>query len=120
MGKKINQLTAAADSEAVDTVKLLAIADPVTGEARKITVAQARLALSPKAYKYTATGAEGTTITIAELANKNILAILRESGVIFEVDSAPDSAEFTFDGIDIVLGAPTNPSERFLILWCYA
>ncbi len=120
MGKKINQLTAAADAEAVDTVKLFALADPITGEARKITVAQARLAFSPKSLKYIASGAEGTTITIADLANKNILAILRETGVIFEVESSPDPAEFTFDGIDIELGTDAGPGERFLILWCYA
>lgn len=118
MSKKINQLDAATDAEAKNDSWLLAQADPVDGIAKKITVAQAKEVYGVKSLKYTATGSEGSTLTIAALAGKQILAILRESGPLFEVGSAPISSEFTWDDVDIVLGAPVGGAgERFLILY---
>lgn len=69
-------------------------------------------------FKYVATGSEGSTITPPEIAGKKILLIIRENNPLFKVSSAPDSAEFTWDNTDIVLGTPISvPGERFLILY---
>jgi hypothetical protein len=116
MSKKINQLDPATDAEAKNDSWLDGIADPVNGIAKRRTTAQAKEVYATKAEKYTATGSEGTTITIAALAGRQILLIMRESGPIFEVGASPESSEFTWDDVDIVLGAATNPGERFLIL----
>ncbi len=67
--------------------------------------------------KYTATGDEGLALSIGEIVGKKILFITRESGPIYKVSNDPDSAEFTFDGTTIGLGAPTNAGDRFLILY---
>lgn len=115
MSKKINQLDALTDNQANDSTKLFALADPTTGTAYKVTLSQARDIFATKKYKYVATGSEGTTITISELAGMEILLVVRESGPLFEVDSSPSSSEFTWDNADIVLGTATNTNERFLI-----
>lgn len=118
MSKKINQLDAASNSEVQDDANLFAIANPSTGLAKKATRAQMKLALSAVALQYTATGSEGTTVTIPALAGKDILLILRESGPIFRAESLPmGSAEYTWDDTDIELGAATNPGERFIMLY---
>jgi hypothetical protein len=116
MSKKINQLDAGTDADAKNDSYLLAQADPINGLSKKITVAQAKEVFATKSELYTATGSEGTTITIPALAGRQILLIMRESGPIYEVGSSPDSSSFTWDDADIVLGAATNPGERFLIL----
>lgn len=67
--------------------------------------------------KYTATGAEGTTLTIPELAGKKILFITRGSAIVYKTSSAPASNEFTWDDTTIGLGASVTPSEPFLILY---
>jgi hypothetical protein len=118
MSKKINQLDAISNTDAKNDSFVLAQAHPTTGLAKKITVAQAKEVFATKAFKYTATGSEGTTLTIAALSGYQILAILRESGPIFEVGASPASAEYTWDDTDIVLGTPVGGAgERFLILY---
>lgn len=118
MSKRIDQLTAATNDQAANTTWLWLIGDPATGQLYKATISQLQAALGTTTKEpYTATGSEGTTLTIAALSGKTILAILRESGPIFEVDAGPDSEEFTWDSTDIELGRATNPGERFLIIY---
>ena len=116
MSKKINQLDPGTDADAKNDSYLFAQADPINGLSKKITTAQAKEVFATKKEFYTATGVEGTTITIPALSGRQILLIMRESGPIFEVGASPDSSSFTWDDADIVLGAATNPGERFLIL----
>jgi len=70
-------------------------------------------------YVYTSTGTEGSTLTPATLAGKKILFASRENMQIIKVSNLPNSSEFTWDGTDIVLGAPVNeiPGERFFFLY---
>lgn len=67
--------------------------------------------------KYVATGSEGTTITIPELAGKKILFMTRGNAIIYKTSSAPASNEFTWNDVIIGLGAATNSGEPFLILY---
>lgn len=118
MSKKINQLDAATDAEAKNDSWLDALADPTNGIAKRRTTGQSKEVFSTKKLKYVATGAEGSTLTIPEIAGYDILLIVRESGPIFEVGTSPDSSEFTWDDTDIVLGAAVGGAgERFLILY---
>lgn len=66
---------------------------------------------------YVATGAEGTTLSIPAIVGKKVLFITRGNAVIYKTSSAPSSSEFTWNDTVIVLGAVTNPNERFLILY---
>lgn len=112
--KKINELDACTDAEATDDSRLYANADASTGVAKKSTFLQQRV----KRLKYVSDNTEGDTLTIPELSGRIVLLIARESGIIFEVNSAPTSSEFTFDGTDIVLGVDVSGvDERFLILY---
>lgn len=118
MSKKINQLAPTSDAEAKNDSYLLPLADPIDGLSKKMTVAQAKEAFGVKNKLYIATGSEGSTLTITEIQGKQILAILRESGPIFEVGASPLSNQFTWDDMDIVLGAPVGGAgENFLILY---
>lgn len=67
--------------------------------------------------KYTATGTEGTTLTIPALAGKKIIFMTRGNAIIYKTSSAPASNEFTWNDTDIGLGAATNSNEPFLILY---
>lgn len=116
--KKINELGGLTLTEANEDDRLLAWGHGTTGQLSKVTMAQAKELFKTVSLKYTATGSEGSTITIAGLSGKEILSIMRESGPIFEVASAPISSEYTWDGTDIVLGAAVGGAgERFLILY---
>lgn len=118
MSRKINQLDPISAADAKNDSFVLAQAHPTTGLAKKITVAQAKEVFATKSITYTATGSEGTTLTIPALSGYQILAIMRESGPIFEVGASPGSAEFTWDDTDIELGAAVGSAgERFLILY---
>lgn len=116
MSKKTNQLDAATDAEAKNDSYLWPLADPINGISKKVSQAQAKEVFATKRETYTATGSEGTTITIPALAGRQILMIIRESAIIHEVGSSPDSSSYTWDDADIVLGAETNAGERFIIL----
>jgi hypothetical protein len=118
MSKKINQLTAATDEEALNDSYLFAIADPTDGIALKMTVEQAKEVFGTKKLKYVASGEEGLTITIAQLAGKDILSILRSSGPLYEGEGvSPDYDEYKWDSVTIFFGVATNPGEKFLILY---
>jgi len=67
--------------------------------------------------KYTATGTEGTTLTIPELVGKKILFMTRGNAIIYKTSSAPASNEFTWNDATIELGAATISNEPFLILY---
>ena len=68
--------------------------------------------------KYTATGSEGSTLTIPAIKGKKIMLLTRESAVLYKVNINPDPVEYTWDGTDIVLGTPISMAgERFLILY---
>jgi hypothetical protein len=118
MSKRIDQLSTLTDSQVAEDSRLLAIGDPSTGQLYKCTQAQLKAVYSTQSYKHTADGSEGTTLTIEALAGKTIIAIYREGMALYEVDSSPDTVEFTWDGTDIVLGLGVNyAGERFLILY---
>ena len=67
--------------------------------------------------KYIATGTEGTTLTVPELAAKKILLVTRGNTVIYKTSSSPASNEFTWDDVNIGLGTATNLNDPFLILY---
>lgn len=67
--------------------------------------------------EYIGLGTEGTALVISGLAGKNILLITREAGALYKKASAPDTAEYTWDGTTIVFGLPVPLSARFLILY---
>lgn len=73
---------------------------------------------------YTATGNEGSTLTIPAIYGKKILMLVRETFTQYEVAAfdANQSTEFLWENssnplTDIQLGTAVNPSERFLILY---
>lgn len=116
--KKIHQFAVPTDTQAKTHTYLWVMGDPVTGLLYKPTGAQVAKSFSTYKTKYSAVGNEGDTLTIAALANMEILMIAREGQVIYEVDSSPDTAEFIFDGTDITLGLDVQMAgERFLILY---
>jgi len=118
MSKKINQLDSASDAECANDSYLIPLADPTNGIALKMTVSQAKEVYGTKKLKYIATGLEGSTLTLSQLLGKNILAIFRGVGTIYEADDlTPDSDEYIWDQTDIGLGADTNTNEKFLILY---
>lgn len=67
--------------------------------------------------EYFTTGAEGTTLTISDIAGKKILFITREGYTIYKVSNAPDTEEYIWDDTNIILGRTVNADERFLILY---
>ena len=115
MSRKITELDSLTQAQANDDTRLMALGDASTGRLYKITLAQAKTIFSTFVAKHTATGSEGTTLTIVALAGKDIISITREGGPLIEVDSSPDPAEFTWNGTNIVLGTATTAGERFLI-----
>lgn len=118
MDKKITGFAVPTDAQTANVNNLWVFGDPVTGLLYKPTADQVRKAFSAYKTKYTASGSEGDTITIAALSGKEILMIAREGQVIYEVSSSPDESEFVFDGTDITLGLDVNMAgERFLILY---
>lgn len=118
MSRKVNQLDPLNNSQAKNDSWLIPQCDPVSGTSYYMTVSQAKEVYATKKLKYTATGSEGSNLTIPALAGYEILMIMRESGPIYEVGSSPDSSSFTWNDITIVLGTPVSGAgERFLILY---
>lgn len=118
MGKKINELTGVSDITATSNNQLLPLADPVSGVAGKLTIQQAKTVFGTFKKLYISTGTEGSTLTISEVAGKELLSISREAAQIYEIGSAPDTTQFVFDGTHITLGlAVGGAGERFLILY---
>lgn len=118
MSKKINQLTAATDAEAINDSYLFPLADPVNGVALKTSVAQAKEIFKVKKLKYVCNGLEGTTLTLSQLAGKDIMLIIRGMSPIYEsTDGTPETDEYEWDTVNITLGAATNQLEKFIILY---
>lgn len=67
--------------------------------------------------KYTATGSEGTTLSIPAITGKKVVFLTRESAVLYPVSNLPDAAEYVWTGSVLQLGAATNIGDRFLILY---
>lgn len=124
LGKKINELVPYSDLDVAAGDLLVPMADPVTGIAGYGTIQQIVDAAGGGGgggtyikLKYVATGVEGPTLTIPTLSGKVILLLTREAGILYEVPSAPDSTEYTWDGSDIVLGLAPGAGERFNIIY---
>lgn len=117
MSKKINEFAIPSDADVANDANLFPIGDPATGQMYQGTVAQAKAAFSTFRKDYVATGSEGTTLTISDLLNKDVVLVVRESAFLHEAVSSPDSSAYTWDNTNIVLGAATNPGERFMILY---
>lgn len=117
MGKTINLLTALTDTQADDNTKLWAACDTVSGISGSLTTAQIKKVVGTQRLKYVATGAEGITLTIGTLAQRTILLITRESGILYDVLSAPDEVEYIWDGVIITFGQALRAGERLIILW---
>jgi hypothetical protein len=73
---------------------------------------------------YTATGSEGSTLTIPQLKGNEILLLVRETFTQYEVTAfdGNQSTEFLWASsneplVNINLGLPAGPGERFLILY---
>ena len=120
MGKTTNQLDAADDATVNNKFQLLPLCDPGSGISVKMTIEQAKKAFGTFKIKYVATGSEGSTLTIPDLIEKEIVMATREAGSFFETDSSPDTTEFTFDSPtgEVTLGlAVTMAGERFQFLY---
>lgn len=114
---KINAFPTLTDGQVDDNTKLVGLGIASTGKMYSGTVEQLKKIFSTQKFKYVATGSEGTTLTIATIAGKYILAIFREGMAMYEVSSSPDSTEFIWNSTTITLGLAANPGERFLILY---
>lgn len=73
---------------------------------------------------YTATGNEGSTLTIPQLRGNNILMLVRETFTQYEVEAFDDNRPTQFlwtlsddPLVKINLGVPVAAGERFLILY---
>lgn len=117
--KKVNQLTSLTDVEFNDDTRQFPVGDAGTGLLKSGTVAQCKLIFGTHAIKYTASGSEGTTLTIPTLSGKDILVILRESGPVYEAVSSPTPAEYTWNLTNIVFGTALGVNERLVIFWKY-
>jgi hypothetical protein len=67
--------------------------------------------------KYVADGSEGDTLTVPEITGKKVLLVTREFTPLYRVSNLPAGTEFTWDDMNIGLGLPTMPGERFLFLY---
>ena len=116
--KKATEFATPTDAQCADGNNLWVFADATTGKLYKPTASQLKTVFQAYKTKYTAAGDEGATLTIAALADKEIIAIYREGQVLYEVDEDPDEVEFTWDDTDITLGLAVQAAgERFLILY---
>lgn len=117
MGKPISLLTPLTDAQVADDTRMMAICDPVSQISGSATMAQVKKAVGTLRLKYTATGSEGTVITITALNQMNVLLISREGNVMDDVLATPDDVEYIWDGTNITLGLATRAGERFIILY---
>lgn len=118
--QQISLKPALTTAQVSDDTKIVPWVVGATGFINKATVAQIKAVFGTQKFKYVATGAEGTTLTIPTIAAMNVLAIFREGACMYEVSATPDSVEFIWDGTNITLGlGVTGAGERFLILYRY-
>lgn len=120
MGKTVNLLDPATNDTIANDNRLWSCADPVSGVSQKLTSQQVKQIFSTQRYRYTATGSEGTALTIGVLAGRYVLDIRRENDSLYDVVSAPASSEYIWDGTIITFGVALNAGERLLILYRYA
>jgi hypothetical protein len=116
--KKAPAFAVPTDEQVANGTMLWVLADPVTGKLYKPTASQVKAVMQGFKTKYTTTGSEGDTLTIAALAGKEILAVYKEGTALYEVTSSPDEQEFVWDDTDITLGQDVDRAGiRFLILY---
>lgn len=116
-GRRYDQLTPGNAVEASNDGQLWAYGPPAPGELKKVSTADVKTIFQTYNHKFVADGSEVFSVVISALAGKSVLLVVREGAVIFPTDAAPDSLEFTWDGTTLLLGAATNPGERFAILY---
>lgn len=118
MSKRIDQLSALSDNDVFQDSRLFAIGDPSTGQLFKGTMAQLKKALSiQKFFVKIPSGDANTTYAPIELTGATVIAIIREGSLVYEVDSSPDSEEYTWDGNVFTFGRSLYPNERVLFLY---
>jgi hypothetical protein len=70
--------------------------------------------------RYTATGSEGSTITVPEVVGKKILLLTRQNLVLDRINQnsgSPSESEFTWNDSVITLGIDVEAGDTFLILY---
>lgn len=67
--------------------------------------------------EYISIGIEGGTLTIPTLQGKKILLVLRENSINYKVSNAPDTTEYTWDGINLGFGLLITSVQRFIFLY---
>lgn len=117
--RKINAFTVLSTAQVGDKTKLFVLGVAADGSLGQATGTQITLVYSSTMLYYTATGAEGTVITISALAAMYIIGIWREGPIMYPVVSAPDSVSYIWDGANITLGLAAGPGERFAIEYRY-
>lgn len=115
--KKVNQLEALTDEQVDDDSRLWGVGLSSTGKLSKATTQQLKKTFHTKKRLFVAVGDEGTTITLSELAGRDVLIIAREGQVLYEVEEDPGNEEYIWDLTDITLGLETSAGERFLIIY---
>ena len=116
MGKTINLLSSGA-GQLSNPSALMPLANPTTGVAGKVSLAQLATIFSPSKQKYVATGSEGTSLTISALAGRTILLVVREGAPLYDTISSPDSTEYTWSGTVLGFQIALRAGERFNILY---
>jgi|SRR6185437_12572461 len=120
MGKTVNLLDAADNDTIANDNRLWSCCDPVSGVSLKLTSQQVKQIFGTQRYRYTATGTEGTSLTISDLSGRYVLAVYREGSINYDVVSSPDSVEYVWDGTTFTFGVALGAGERLLILYRYA
>lgn len=117
--RKIHEFPVLTTAQASDDSKLMAMGLASTGALFSATIAQLKAVFGTLDLIYTATGAEGTALTLGALAGKKILSIIREGTGMYEVVSAPDSVSYVWDTATITFGLALGAGERLRINYRY-
>lgn len=117
MDQQISLKPGLTDLQVADDTKIVPWCVGANGFVNKATVAQIKGVMATQYLYYTGLGSEGTALTIAGLAAKNIIAIFREQGILYPVVSAPDTVSYIWDSTTITFGLAINAGERYAILY---
>lgn len=118
MSKRVDQLSALTDNDVMNDGRLMPLGDPATGQLYKATMAQLKKAVTvQKYYVQIAAGDDHTTFAPITLNDTTILATIREGSLVYQVDSSPDSEEYTWDGTTLTFGRSLTVGERLLFLY---